>query len=304
MADSGLNFAVRKMVQGAAQIVPEGKLRSVERWVRGREEFKKLQQADFAVVSAGKSGRTWLNVMMSKYFQLRFRLPEYALFSFDNLHQENASIPKVLFTHDNYIRDYNGAGVLKTAFYQKPTLILFRNPADTAVSLFFHWQHRMPAHKKMLNKYPAHGSEISIFDFVMHDSVLPSIVRFTNEWVREMPRLQNSHLVRYEDLRADANGALAGIIRWMGQEPTEAEIAGAVEFASFENLKQLEADKVFAKGTKRLAAGDNSNPDSYKVRRAKVGGYRDYFDDAQCAQIDTYIRTHLEPDSGYHALAS
>ena len=303
--DTGLNFAVRKAVIGAAHLVAPTRLRGVERWMRGREECRKLQQADFAVVSYGKSGRTWLNVMMSKVFQLRFGLPEYALFAFDNLHEADPAIPKVLFTHDNYIRDYNGAGVLKTAFYKKPTLVLLRNPADTAVSLFFHWRYRMLPHKKALNRYPAHGSDISIFDFVMHDSVLPSIVRFTNEWVRELPRIENKLVVRYEDLRTDAKGELARIIRWMGENPTDAEIAAAVEFASFENLKKLEADKAFARGTtKRLVAGENSNPDSFKVRRAKVGGYRDYFDDAQCAAIDSYIRTHLAPESGYHVLAS
>jgi len=305
VADSGLDFAVRKVVQGAAQIIPAGTIRNVERWVRGREEIRKLRHADFAVVSAGKSGRTWLNVMLSKYFQLRYSLPEYTLFAFDNLHAENAAIPKVLFTHDNYIRAYNGAGVLKTAFYGTPTLVLFRHPADTAVSLFFHWRYRMMPHKKMLNRYPAHGCDISIFDFVMHDSVMPSIIRFMNEWVRELSRLQDVMTVRYEDLRADPKGRLADIIHWMGQPPTDVEIAGAVDFASFENLKKLEGEKAFAKGTtKRLVAGDSDNPDSFKVRRAKVGGYRDYFDDAQCAAIDFYIRTHLDPESGYHTLAS
>jgi alcohol sulfotransferase len=48
-----------------------------------------------------------------------------------------------------------------------------------------------------------------------------------------------------------------------------------------------------------MAPGDKSDPDSYKVRRAKVGGYRDYFDDGQAEQIEAYIRDHLEPRFGY-----
>jgi alcohol sulfotransferase len=31
------------------------------------------------------------------------------------------------------------------------------------------------------------------------------------------------------------------------------------------------------------------------VRRAKVGGYRDYFDDDQVEEIDRYIRASLDP---------
>jgi alcohol sulfotransferase len=44
---------------------------------------------------------------------------------------------------------------------------------------------------------------------------------------------------------------------------------------------------------------DRGNPDSYKVRRAKVGGYRDYFDDDQLAQIDTMVQASLSPVFGY-----
>jgi alcohol sulfotransferase len=49
----------------------------------------------------------------------------------------------------------------------------------------------------------------------------------------------------------------------------------------------------------RMIPGDKNNPDSYKVRRAKVGGYRDYFDDDQVQQIDSYIRANLDPVFGY-----
>jgi hypothetical protein len=304
VSERALDYVVRQVVTRVADLFPPEKTRSIERWVRGREESRKLDQADYAVVSAGKSGRTWLNVMLSKYFQLRFKLPEYALFSFDNLHDRNVAIPKVLFTHDNYIRDYNHAGEKKAAFYETPTILLVRHPADTAVSLFFHWQHRMQPRKKRLNHYPAHGADISVFDFVMHDSVLPSIVRFTNEWARELPRLQAKIVVRYEDLRAETVGELGRLLRFMGQDPTDADLAEAVAFASFENLKKLEAEKAFARGTRRLTAGDNSNPDSFKVRRAKVGGYRDYFTDEETAQIEAYIRTELEPGFGYEVVPS
>jgi len=40
---------------------------------------------------------------------------------------------------------------------------------------------------------------------------------------------------------------------------------------------------------------DKNNPNSYKVRRAKVGGWRDYFDDDQVEQIDTLVNSRLHP---------
>jgi hypothetical protein len=44
---------------------------------------------------------------------------------------------------------------------------------------------------------------------------------------------------------------------------------------------------------------DRSNPNSYKVRRGKVAGYRDDFDAVQLAAIDRLVETTLDPLYGY-----
>ncbi|MET1027563.1 MAG: sulfotransferase domain-containing protein [Dongiaceae bacterium] len=302
MIDTVLNRVVREIVERAATFAPTQQRRDIRRRARGREDTRNLRQADYVVVSHGKSGRTWLSVMLSRFFQLRFGLPENCLLSFDNLHGKNKAIPKVLFTHDNYIRDYVGAGTSKMAFYDKPTLLLVRHPADVAVSQFFQWRYRMLPHKKTLNEYPAHGADVSIFDFVMNqDAGIRRATRFMNEWGKELPRIANCLVVRYEDMRANPQAELFRVMSWFGQKPTESEISQSVDFASFDNLKKLETKRVFWLSGKRMVPGDKSNPDSYKVRRAKVGGYRDYFDDDQVREIDAYVRTHLDPVFGYGA---
>ena len=48
-----------------------------------------------------------------------------------------------------------------------------------------------------------------------------------------------------------------------------------------------------------MVAKDKNNPNSFKVRKAKVGGYRDYFDDQQIAAMDTLVKTTLDPVFGY-----
>ncbi len=40
------------------------------------------------------------------------------------------------------------------------------------------------------------------------------------------------------------------------------------------------------------------------MRRAKVGGYRDYFDDEQVRQIDAFVDRHLLPGFGYGSPAA
>ena len=300
MINTALNRIVRDIIEAAAIVAPPDRRRVIRRRARGREDTRNLRRADYVVVSHGKSGRTWLAVMLSRFFQLRFGLPEHLLMNFDNLHGMNRAIPKILFTHDNYIRDYTGCGTRKTAFYDKATLLLVRHPADVAVSQYFQWRYRMRPHKMVLNDYPPHGSEVSVFSFVMDaDAGLRRVVRFMNEWAKELPKLKNAQVVRYEDMRLSPQTELHRILTWMGQNPTATEVEQSVEFASFENLKMLESSQAFGSASTRLVPGDRDNPDSYKVRRAKVGGYRDYFEDEQVLEIDSFIRAQLDPMFGY-----
>jgi hypothetical protein len=77
----------------------------------------------------------------------------------------------------------------------------------------------------------------------------------------------------------------------LDQPSSDAQIASAVEFASFENLKRREAADFFA--SERLRAVDKADPDTFKVRRGTVGGWRDYFDPTQQAVIDGLVEGQL-----------
>lgn len=278
---------------------PERK-RALERQLRGKEEFRKLGLADVVVVSFGKSGRTWVRVLLSRFFQLRFGLRPSAFIGFDNLHRKNDGIPRVFFTHDNYLRDYTGHQDSKADFYDKKVVLLVRQPGDVAVSQFHQWKFRMRPHKKGLNKYPDHGREVDVFSFATdEDAGLPKVIDFMNGWAREMPRLKHLLVVRYEDLRRDTAGQLRRVLEFMGQQPTDQELADCVSFASVENMRKLEEKSTFWLAGSRMKPGDKANPESFKVRRAKVGGYRDYFDDRQTEALDAMTEERLLPGFGY-----
>ena len=135
--DSIFKKVSREVLVALAFFLPEVRRIRFERWLRGREESRRLQRADVAVVSFGKSGRTWLRVMISRYYQLVYGIPESVLLGFDNYHRRNARIPKIFFTHDNYIKDYTGEFDSKASFYAKKFVLLVRNPKDIAVSQYF-----------------------------------------------------------------------------------------------------------------------------------------------------------------------
>lgn len=292
---------VREVAVQASPLLPSEWARGLERRLRGVEDFHKLRLSDCVIVSFGKSGRTWLRVMLSRFYQRRHGLPENSLIGFANLHLRDRRIPKLFFTHDNYLRDYTGNRDSKADFYDKKVILLVRHPCDVAVSQYFQWRHRMHPRKKRLNDYPDHEAQVSIFDFVYrHEAGLPKVVTFLNEWTRELPRLRQFLLLRYEDMIADTEASLGRVLAFIGHDPTQAELRDAVAFASVENMRQLEQPKVLGLwGGHRLGATDKANPDSHKVRRAKVGGYRDYFDGDQIAQLDAYVRANLLPGLGY-----
>ena len=75
----------------------------------------------------------------------------------------------------------------------------------------------------------------------------------------------------------------------MDQQPTDADLKDCVAFASVENMRKLEEKRTFWLAGSRMRPGDKSNPDSFKVRRAKVGGYRDYFDEHQLVEIGNQL---------------
>jgi hypothetical protein len=186
----------------------------LERWIRGREQCQKLSAADAVIVSFGKSGRTWLRVLVSRFYQLEHGLPEW-LIGFDNFHYLNRAIPKIFFTHDNYVKDYSGNHDSKADYYDKKVVLLARHPADVAVSQYHQWRFRMRDRKKTINAYPE--DDVSIFDFVLHHPAgLEKTVDFMNGWARERERLQAFMILRYEDLKADTARHLDAVTRFIG----------------------------------------------------------------------------------------
>ncbi len=295
----------RFVVTRSVFFLPRERRIAIERKHRGREQFRKVRRADCTIVSFGKSGRTWLRVMLSRVYQVKHNLATDSLLSFDNLHRKNPAIPVVFFTHDNYVRDYTGSSDVKSDYGERKVVLLVRHPADVTVSQFFQWKHRMKPSKIDLLEFPERSGDVDLFDFVMDPkSGLVRAIDFMNLWARDIPDMEDSLLVRYEDLRADPGGTLGTILAFIGTSASDAEIGDAVEFGSVENMRKMEQKGSFWLSGGRMKPRDRMNPDSYKVRRAKVGGYRDYFDDRQVAEIEALLDARLSPLFGYTTRAA
>ncbi len=292
--------ASRWLVMTACFWLSEAKKIQLERWLRGRHESAQLRRSDVVVVSFGKSGRTWLRVLLDRVRFNSSQSDERPLSKLRDLIRRDDGLPRIFFTHDNYIKDYSGHFDSKVDFYGRRVVLLVRDPRDVTVSQYFQWQHRMNPMKTRLNHFPPKGTEISVYDFVMNP--VYGIVRctdFMNLWGREAKQVQDLLIVRYEDMRREPVKELTRIAEFIGEDANPEFIEEAVEFASVANMRKIESNNRFALAGSRLKPGDKNNPDSYKVRRAKIGGYRDYFEDDEIEEIDRYVGEHLASEFGY-----
>ena len=128
---------------------------------------------------------------------------------------------------------------------------------------------------------------------------MAAMIEYLNLWAGEAAKVRRFHLLRYEDLRANTHEELRRLLDFMQIDASEETVAAAVEYSSYENMKKMESRQQFRLAGGRMMPRDKDNPDSYKVRRAKVGGYRDYFTDDEVAAIDRRLAETLDPLFNY-----
>ena len=275
-------------------------------------ELAKAQRTGLLIIGHPKSGNTWLRTMLSRLYQVRHGLPASLIVTSDELARKNPAIPRISATNGYY--SYEGAvgdalapGAPDSPLRHKPIVFLARHPCDIAVSWFFQFTRRQSAHKQeLINHFidhPIDGRTVGMWEFVRRSDIgLPSLIEYLNTWARNVAHLSRAIVVRYEDLRAEPRQTLPNITALMGETFSDREFEEAVAFGSFDNLKNLERQGFFRQGG--LSLRNPKDPESFKVRRAKVGGFKDYFTEEQVAELEELVRTRLSPTFGYQSAAA
>ncbi len=289
------------------QLMPENTRVALRRKYLAQLELAKAHNANFLIIGHPKSGNTWLKVMISRLYQMRYDLPESKLINTDEFARKIPEIPRLAATNGYY--SYEGevgkllaAGAPDNPLRHKPVLFLARNPIDIAVSWYHQFTKRQSrAKQELINhfvEHPIDRNTVEMWEFVRHSDIgLPSLIEYQNTWARNSADLERGMLTRYEDLRAEPVPTLHKITQLMGESFTEEEIRKAVEWGSFDNLQKLETRGTFSQGGMKLVNKDD--PSTYKVRRGKVGGYREDFDERQVEELEALVRDTIAPELGY-----
>ena len=242
----------------------------------------KENEPDISFMSYPKCGRTWVMFLLDVYFRQNnqaryhrdsnwFELPTGDTLKFE--HGQGNWVPAPPRLED---MTFNGA-----RYWNKRVLFLVRDPRDVLVSSWYHLTYREPIYKG------------SISDFVREDLVgVRKVVEFMNMWManRSVPR--GFVLLTYEDLKHDPDHALRTILEFIGvYDYTDEQIARAVEASSFENMKKAERNR--DSDSPWMNPGRRPVDKAMKVRKGKIGGYRDEMTLADIEYVDRIIDAHL-----------
>ncbi len=214
-------------------------------------------------ISYPKSGRTWMRYVFSLLgTPIAFSHAGHGTSSLDEIGEPFSE--------------------LKLSQLGDKNIFMFRNPLDTAVSLYFQ------VHKKDFQSGPTtHFRKFlkllirrrlppkDINRFVIHPVWgVENICRFNRAWLDFLSNRNDALSISYEDARNDPEAVIEQLGRFAGTASFNAK--DIAEKSSFESMKQLELQ---GKSRElRLYGLRNSDQETMKVRRGVVGGYKDYLD--------------------------
>jgi len=270
-----------------------------------RDELRRLRKrapdivrADILFSSHAKSGRTWLRAMISRVYHLDQGTPERELIDYDNFKKLVPAIPSLFFTSDYNEPRLIRAILPRLAARTPRLLVMVRDPRDVAVSYYLHHLKRSNPRVRRRLGMPEDLASVPIERFVTDKRFgLASVIRFLNNWNALCSNHRCALRVRYEDLRASPAKELERVMAFLGNQASRDAIDDAVQFTQIDRLREMERFGFYQ--SERLQARDSKDPDSFKVRRGKVGGWRDHFDASTRQWIDSTLADQLDPDLGY-----
>jgi hypothetical protein len=230
---------------------------------------RQLSGGDALVVSIPKSGRTWVRTFICAYYCEKIGQP------FTLEPEQFQGVPRIIYTHDLFEQrtkadrwdKLRGKYLIPQRERARlPVILLVRDPRDAFVSLHVQLTRRTRETPLELKQKSASA--------LLRDPAfgIRSMVEVMNSWFSEWSGRQNFLLLRYEDLRSDAEPGFRKLLRLLGESQiSQAAMNKALNFSEFGQMQKMEAAGTF--GSKILRPGDATDLATFKVREGKVGGF-------------------------------
>ena len=160
------------------------------------------------------------------------------------------------------------------------SIVLHRDPRDTVVPGFFQTKFRLDGYEGTMSDFfrdPHHG--------------LKKVITFNLGWSDAVRDRSGVRVISYEALRQDTVGGMSELLAFLQVKRARDRIDRAVSECTFEKMRAAEATSGFDKSYGEiLSPKDPSNPESFKVRKGKVGGFVDYLTREDVEYCDGVLR--------------
>ena len=255
-----------------------------------------LRNADALLCSYPKCGRTWLRFMLASYMHLLSQSSEAMSFQrMDVLVPVAWKSKKSVGVHDSRLTKSNQATQfnlplvvathlsysnrrLQIIFSSKDIIFIVRNIYDVLVSQYFELVHRR-----------AGKDTVDIWTYICEKKLLESYVTYLNNWAQNL--IPEHHVVlTYEHLKQNTEQEFIRVIRFLNLDVIPDLVHQAIRISSFENMQQLQRQKREKRG---IINDLNTNFSKLRIRRGKVGGYRESLSELQIQAIQNYCQTNL-----------
>jgi aryl sulfotransferase len=196
----------------------------------------------------------------------------------DDEYDKPDDLPPVHFVkvHDAYMSTPKGEPLLAGRRGADGAIVIVRDPRDVAPSLANHNRVDVDAAIAQMNNPAAvYCAKPKLMDTQLRQS-LQTWSGHLSSWLdqTDIP----VHLVRYEDMQADTKAIFRAALDFAGRPTTDENIARAVAYADFAELRRQEQDKGFAETPRR--------PGGLFFRRGEVGAWRDELTPEQVARLE------------------
>jgi hypothetical protein len=249
-------------------------------WWRYADEFMSSLEDDVIVVSYPKAGRTWHRVTFGKYLALLSGKPLPSKLKSRKMTRA-LGLPRVSYSHnganfENAIGPRHLLNAWSPLWRWHKIILLVREPKDVMVSGYHHARYRSRSFTGSLSEYLRHP-------FTGIEKLLVAHQR----WYRYRDYTRGFLLQRYETTHEDPENSLRAALEFMKIPIDEEALRGAVEFATFDNMRKLEQEGAFVSHAMR--SEDTAGESARKVRKGRVGGYVEHMSSDDVRYVDEMI---------------
>jgi len=252
-----------------------------------------------AVVAYPKSGQTWLRLLLGRYAQLIYQMKDLPLFDGSEIIGRSSERFKLEFTHAPLTWQTQSASDLTfentiLPFEDQLVVLLVRYPIDVLVSSYMQQRYRTSG----IDQYTGTLEEF-IYDEVFG---IQKLFKFHELWVG-VDQSKLPFLIRYEDLLVKPREEVERLLRFVGLPCDQARLIEAIEYASFESMKAMQANgkvpRYKSSGFSIFGDVKLDDPRSYHVRRGGSGHYRENLPAEFIAALETQIAHKMPAICGY-----